>query len=138
MAGEQFKRVKCKVFRADDADDMSDIYAACGDTGTSATIKVGEMVELPEPLYNILRMSEYPANRKVEVNGQMRVETYMKPRFSISVEGIEVKSDTDKRLSTLSLQQGKTIDTLADENAKLKDQLAKLKAANLIPDSTKE
>lgn len=138
MAGEQYKRIKCKVFRADDADDMSDIFVGEGGLGMQATIKVGESVDLPEPLYNILRMAEYPANRKVEHNGQMRVESYMKPRFSISVEGIEVKSDTDKRLSTLSLQQGKAIDVLSDENAKLKEQIAKLQAANLIPDATEK
>ena len=122
MNMNEFKKVKCKVYRADDPDDASDIYVGVNDA--QFFIKVGEEVPIPKPVYDVLVNAQYPATAKEEEDGVIRTKTVMRPRFSITVSGIETEGEANERVAKLALENAKQIDDLKRENAELKDKLS--------------
>lgn len=137
MAGEHYKKIKCSVMRADDANDMSDIYVGVDIEGKfmDARIKPGEVVELAQPLYDILANTSIPCSKKVDENGLIRSEMYMRPRYAINVRGIETTGEANKRVAEFTLGQAKELDATKAENELLRKKLAAAEANNAIPDA---
>lgn len=128
---DEFKKVKCKVYRADDAEDQSDIYVCCN--VYEASIKVGEEVSLPKPAYDVLVNATYPATVTEDTDGQMKSKIVDRPRFSVIVSGIETGGEANERVSQLAMKTAKDNDALRKENEELKNMLEEQKKNAVIP-----
>lgn len=136
MAAETFKKIKCKVYRADYPDDQAEI---CVNFNAFPTFRIipGQEVSIPQPVYDILKNATYPANRSVEgENGMIKTEVYDRPRFTIQLSDIETNEEANARIAALALEQGKTIDELKSENERLQADLAAAKEDEIIPDAS--
>lgn len=122
---EEFKQIKCKVFRADDAEDTADIYVCIGDK--DFTIKCGEEVSLPKPHFDVLSQATYPVTVKEEIDGQLRTHVVNRPRFSITLLGIETSGEANERVANLAMKNAKENDELRKENEALRAMLEEQK-----------
>lgn len=127
----EFKKIKCKVYRADDAEDTTDIYVCVNEH--QFTIKSGEEVELPKPCFDVLANATYPATVKEEVDGQMKTVIVDRPRFSLSISGIETSGEANERVSQLAIKTAKDNDVLRKENEELRNMLEEQKKNAVIP-----
>lgn len=132
---DNYKKIRCVVFRADDPEDVYPIHV--GTEGVhgewlEAKIVPGDPIMLPMPLYEVLRVCTCERTKQIEENGNLKTVQIKVPRFSIAVDMIETDAEANRRVAEYSIKQGQEIDEKDNKIKELQDQISEMKKAAVL------